>query len=211
MNSMKKIWIYTAIIAILLFSDPVSGHCEKTVSSMKAFLMSFAVPGLGQYYFGSPGYAKFFLATELAIWSGYYYNYTMKDARAQDYYSYAALHAGVNPTGFGTSYLNAIGAYNSSFEHNGYKQQKSAEPVLYSGDMNWNWDSEENRLHFRNLRERELDNENNLKYCIAGAVLNHFLAGLHASKLSRKPERRAHAFTVNVLDGGLAATYRRSF
>ncbi|MCE5249495.1 ERO1 family protein [bacterium] len=181
------------------------------MTNMKAFLMSFAVPGLAQYYQGSGGYAKLFFTTELAIWSGYYYNHMMKNARAQDYYAYAVLHAGVNPSGAGTSYLNAIGAYNSSFDYNGYMHQRSTEPVLYSGSKAWNWDAEENRLRFRNLRERELDYENNLKYCIAGAVLNHFISGLHASKLNQKSASHAQVITVNVLDGGLGATYIRSF
>ena len=203
--------IYTVTLIFLVFSGSFSGRCERDVDTFKAFLLSFAVPGLGQYYAGSTGYAKLFIASELAIWTGYYYNGMMKDARGQDYYSYAALHAGVNPSGFGTSYLNVIGAFKSSFEHNAYKQQTTANPVLYSGNQSWNWDSEESRLRYRSLRERELDYENNLKYCIAGVVLNHFIAGLHASKLTNSKSRRTLALTVNVLNDGLAATFIRGF
>ena len=164
MNALKKTWICTALILFLLFSGTQPGECEENTGSLRAFLISFAVPGLGQYLMDSPGYAKFFIATELAIWGGYYYNSLMKEARSQDYYAYASLHSGVNPSGFGTSYINAIGAYNSSFEHNLYKQQRSTNPVQYAGAQSWNWDSEQNRMQFRYLRERELKYENNLKY-----------------------------------------------
>ncbi len=211
MKILKKIVIFSIIVIILLNISPIPGHCERDTDTLKAFFLSFAVPGLGQYYAGSPGYAKLFVATELAIWAGYYYNSMMKDARSQDYYSYSALHAGVNPTGFKTSYLNAIGAFDSSFDHNAYKQQTAANPVLYYGDQSWEWDSHESRIRFRSLRERELDYENNIKYCIAGVVLNHFLSGLHASKLNGGKPFGTPAVTIDVLDNGLKATLIRGF
>jgi len=197
-----------ATVCSLLLQPSVSGG-EKRGDALKYFFMSFAVPGLGQYKAGSMGYAKLFLATELAIWGSYYYNDLMKDARREDYFSHAALHAGVSPSGFGTSYLNVLGAYNSSFEHNNYKKQTQAYPVLYSGSQAWEWDSVENRLSFRYLRERELDYENNLKYCLAAVVFNHFLSGLHASKLVR--QSTGTVITVNVLDQGIGARFMRSF
>ena len=211
MKTIQKLPLIVLLMIALLFSGIKEGHCEKKMDNVKAFLLSFAVPGLGQYILGSPGYAKLFIASELAIWSGYYYNNLMKDARSQDYLSYASLHAQVNPIGSGTSYLNAIGAYNSSFEHNMYKQQKSENPVQYSGTSGWNWDSLENRLRFRYLRERELDYENNIKYCIAGVVLNHFLAGLHASKLNSAKTGGISVVVVDVLDQGLGAAFIRRF
>jgi len=202
-----------ALVPALLFAAPSAGYGEKQLDQITAFLFSFAVPGLGQYYLGATGYAKLFISAELAIWGGYYYNNKMKDARNQDYLSYAALHAGVNPTGLGTSYLNAIGAYNSSFDHNVYKQQRSSNPVQYDGIKSWGWDSEENRLNYKLLRERELDYENNLKYCIAGSILNHFIAGLQASKLAGKQDAgsKVSMVSVRVLDRGLGAAYTRSF
>jgi hypothetical protein len=167
--------------------------------------LSLLVPGLGQYISGSPGYAKAFLAAELAIWGTYYYNTLMKDSTRQDYLSFAATHAGTNPAGYGTSYLNAIGAFNSSFEYNGYQRTRE-NPALYSGSMTWNWDSDPSRQRFKQLREDELDFENNLKYCVAGTVLNHLLSALHASKLSPAP-----ALTVRMTGKGLAAVYSRSY
>ena len=208
---MKRLLFTSVFICIFILSHAGISHSDETKDHMKAFLMSLFVPGLGQYYAGSTGYAKIFIASELAIWGGYFYNTTIKEASRQDYYSQAALHAGVNPEKFGASYLNAVGAYNSSYEYNMRRLQSTFNPVLYTGIQSWNWDREENRLRFRNLRERELEYENNVKFCIAGIVLNHFLAALNASKLVQSNNRALTSLTVNVLDNGLAATYRRSF
>ncbi|MDP2984685.1 MAG: hypothetical protein Q8O92_15305 [Candidatus Latescibacter sp.] len=209
---MKRPATGIAILALLflyIFTAAPAG-AEVKKDHMKAFMLSFLVPGLGQFYAGSPGYAKLFIATELAIWGGYYYNTTMKQARRQDYLAQGALKAGADPSETGIAYLNAIGAYNSSFDYNQSQLQMNDVPVLYTGNKGWNWDSEADRVQFRYLRERELDYENNIKYCIAGAVLNHFLSGLQASSLIRKSSAN-RAVTVNVLENGLALTYRRSY
>ena len=211
MKNVLKSGLFVALIVCLLISGSFQAQCQQKNDSFKLFLLSFAIPGLGQYYNGSLGYAKLFLATELVLWGGYYYNNVMKDASGEDYYTYAALYAGVNPEGYGTSYINAIGAYNSSFDYNATKLQSSANPVLYYGSKSWNWESEEYRLRFRNLRERELDYENNIKYCIAGIVCNHLIAGLQASKSGNVGSDGMSAVIVNVLDQGLGATYIRSF
>ena len=208
---MKKVITLSSFFLVLLIYNGAPVHSEDGKDHIKAFFMSFALPGLGQYYAGSTGNARIFIASELAILGGYYYNTVMKKAYRNDYLSHAALHAGVNPEGFGTSYLNALGSFNSSFEYNNYQQKISYSPVIYTGDMIWNWETEEKRLRFKNLRERELDYENYIKYCIAGIILNHFLSGLNAAKLVQNNNRANTALRIDVLKCGLAVNYFRSF
>ncbi len=208
---MKKVIKLSSFFLILLIYNGALVHSEEGKDHIKAFFMSFALPGLGQYYAESPGNARIFIASELAILGTYYYNTVMKKAYRDDYLSYAALHAGVNPEGLGSSYLNALGSFNSSFEYNNYKQKISYTPVLYYGDKMWNWETKEKRLRFKNLRERELDYENYIKYCMAGIILNHFLSGLNAAKLVQNKNNTNTALNVNVLTSGLAVNYFWSF
>ncbi len=151
---------------ILIMAASPSLAAEKSRST--ALLLSLVVPGLGQYYAGSPGSAKLFIAAELAFWGGYYYNSSMKESRRDDYLRYAWQHAGVNPSGQGVSYLGAIGSFNSSFDYNGYALSTEENPILYSGDTAWNWDSDSSRARFHTLRENELDFDNSMKYCVGG-------------------------------------------
>ena len=179
---------------------------------IKAFLLSFAVPGLGQYYAGSPGSAKLYIASELVMWSAYLFNTTLKDSYHNDYIFHASQHAGVNPAGLGDPvYLNAIGFYQSSFEYNQYQKKVEYDPVLYTGNKMWDWDDNANRLRYKNLRERELDYKNYIKYCAAGIILNHFLSGLNASRLVQNMNYTQAAVNVNVMDRGLSVNLLRSF
>ena len=186
-------------------------YSDEPKNHIKAFLLSFALPGLGQYYAESPGNAKIFIAAELAIWGGYYYNTLIKKSYRQDFLSQAALHAGVNPSGFGASYLNALGSFDSSFEYNQYQLQIDKNPELYTGSLMWEWDSGKDRSYFKKLRERELDYKNYARYCTAGIILNHFLSGLNAAKLVRTGYNKRTVLTVNILDEGLLANYSWSF
>ena len=208
---MKKTTACLILILAFIFTNINQARSDEKKDHFKAFLMSLVIPGSGQFYAGSPGYAKIFIASELAILGSYYYNTIMKDASRQDYLSQAALYAGVNPSGLGSRYLNAIGAYNSSYDYNKSRLQINVYHVLYTQKMAWEWDIEEHRLRFRNFRERELDYKNNVKYCIAGIVLNHFLSALNASKLVQNENRSSPAVTLNVLNEGMAVNYSRRF
>lgn len=206
---MKKIVTIIAITASFIVGEWQQAYAGNSMEPKKAFLMSLAVPGLGQYYSGANGYAKIFLAVEIALWGNYYYNAIMKNSTRDNYLSYAALHAGVNPAGRGTSYLNAVGSFNSSFDYNIYQLQRKDSPVSYSGSSAWQWGSDLERTRFKSLRERELNYENAVKYCVAGVVLNHLLSALHASKYSQRPG--PPSLTIIPSRDGLSALYSRSY
>jgi hypothetical protein len=201
---------FILIIVILSGGTVFSGESRYEKSHTRAFLLSLLVPGFGQYYAQSPGYAKLFLSIELAIWGGYYYNTTMMNISRDDYLGYAALHAGVNPSGSGSSYLNAVGSYPSSYVYNSRQLQKSFHPILYTGEKSWNWESERHRATFKVLRERELDYENNKKFCVAGIIVNHFLSAIHASK-QVQGKNKSSAVMITGIDGGIMSLYIRSF
>ena len=211
MNTFKKVLGYTTIIIILLVANTHNSQAGEQKKPFNAFIMSFIIPGLGQYYAESPGWCKLFISTELAIWSGYYYNTLMMEARSQDCFSQAALHAGVNPSGFGASYLNALGTFNSSYEYNLLQFQSVSNPRLYTGKQSWSWDNETERQRYQNLMKNKLDYKNNMKLCISGIILNHFLAGLNASKLAKEKNIVLSTLRINVINNGLIAVYTRSF
>ena len=205
----RTVTIFILAASFLLMGNIRQGYAGNTPDQKKAFLMSLAIPGLGQYYAGSPGYAKMFFAAEIAIWGMYYYDTTMKSSTRDNYLTFAAMHAGVNPDGRGETYLNAVGGFSSSFDYNNWQLTKES-PIQYTGSNGWNWDSEADRGRFKQLRVRELDYENAVKYCVAGLVLNHLLSALHASKMVHQPGTSSSVSVIPMREG-LSALYSRSY
>lgn len=205
----RTVTIFVIAASFLLMGVGRPGYAGDIPDQKKAFLMSLAIPGLGQYYTGSKGYAKLFFAAEIALWGTYYYNTIMKSSTRDDYLSFAVAHAGMNSGIRGESYLNAVGGYHSSFDYNNMQLTRES-PIQYSGSNGWEWDSEANRADFKKFRERELNYENAVKYCVAGVVLNHLLSALQASKNAQRPETSA-SVTVVPMREGLSAFYSRSY
>jgi hypothetical protein len=102
-----------------------------------------------------------------------------------------------------------VGGFNSSFDYNNWQLTKES-PIQYTGSNGWNWDSEADRSRFKQLRVRELDYENAVKYCVAGLVLNHLLSALQASKMVHRPETSSSLSVIPVREG-LSALYSRSY
>ena len=201
----------TIVLAILLSLVSRDVSAETGRNRMTAFLLSCAVPGLGQWYAGSPGSARMFIASELMTLGGFVYTTRISDSYGNDYLRFASVHAGVNPGGYGPEYLAVLGAYDSSFDHARAQEQKSASPVTYEGPMAWNWDSYENRDRFKQIREFELNYENYAKYCVAGLILNHLLAGLHASQLVNRLSNDSGGVSIHPSAASLRAQYSWRF
>ncbi len=197
-----------AACALLLALMSQSAFCDGGKNRMTAFLLSFAAPGLGQWYAGSPGSAKLFIASEFMTLGGYFFSSGIGSSYGNDYLRFAAVHAGVNPAGYGSEYLAVLGAYDSSFDYARAQEQKTASPVSYDGAQAWKWDSYENRDRFKQIRESELDYDNYAKYCVAGLILNHFLAGLHASQLvHRQQADGGNSINIYPAPAGIHANY----
>jgi len=207
----KNLYCFLFFLFLLNFSGISDALTQEKNGKTKAFLMSLAVPGLGQYYSGAKGYATFFLGIEIAVWGAYYYNDAMMKNSRDDYIAQAILHAGVNPSKYGSTFMNAVGTYDNAFEYNQHQLQYNTNPIIYSGEKTWSWDDKTSRYRFLNLREDELDYENNKKFFIAGVLANHFISALNASKIYDNKSKNLSIFSFSPTRDGLIATYTRSF
>lgn len=71
---------------------PVFGSGEGYKSPTKAFFLSLAVPGLGQYYYGSRVKPFIFLGAEVAAWAFYINWHNEGDDLTSDYEAYNHAH-----------------------------------------------------------------------------------------------------------------------
>jgi len=163
---------------------------DKPKSIVKAVLLSGLLPGAGEYYAGSRGRTKLFLATETLVWGAYlgftYYGRRVRD----DYRTYAASQAGADVDLHSEEYYNAMEKYTSSEEYNTDVRRQarmlypdSPEEQLayyrekgYFGDQEWEWKSESQWIEYRELRVKSRNAFQRAIYMTGLAVLNRGLS-----------------------------------
>ena len=169
--------------------DTVGG--EKTAKSRqkdaKPFLLSVLIPGAGQYYNGDKRKAAIFFGVELALWGMVYGLNVYSDGVEKDYRAYAVFHAGIDLAGKDHQYYVDIGNYLSREQYNDRQQiERDYESLYLDSEDDWQWDSDNDRVRFKDLRIRS-DTVKNSVFFVSGAiVLNHLISGIEAAKSADK-------------------------
>lgn len=156
-----------------------------------AVTLSVLVPGTGELYAGNFGTGKYAMMAEAAIWVTYaaltiHGNWIRQDARV-----FATQHAGASFSSKGDQFDVDIGNYFSQDEYNQSKLRTRDIGQLYiDPSYYWKWDSDADRIAFKNARIRSDEIYQNGKFVIAAAVVNRifsaFSAGRAAAAYNRK-------------------------
>lgn len=170
----------------VLSSDPM-----RPPSKVKAFFLSFLIPGAGEYYVGAKKTAKVFMGTEILLWSTYLSFRVYGNWKRSDYELFAVTHAGVHGTEKDHAYYVAMENYNSLREYNEAKLQQRRLADLYpeDGTYYWQWDSSSSRKKFATLRISSDRAFNRSLFVIGGILLNHLISGIDAMRLARKADK----------------------
>lgn len=200
----------------------------KRKSIKKAFFLSLAVPGAGEYYVGQKAYTKGFLASEALILSFALFSRYQGGMWRDDYIAYAAYQAGANPDRNDDLYYQNIYEWPNSDWYNEYQwveardlypddpaaQSAYVADKLYTGADAWEWRNAEEWDRFRSLRVKSESAYRRVTYAYGAALLNHVLSAVNAARLAkshndRLPKKKGVALDLNVIptaDGGLGIT-----
>jgi hypothetical protein len=156
-----------------------------------AVVLSVLVPGTGELYAGNFETGRYSMVAEGALWVLYaafntHANWVIQDAKV-----FATEHAGANFTGKGSQFNVDIGNYPSVQDYNQAKLITRDFNLLYTDPSSyWKWDSDADRVSFKNARIRSDEIYQNGKFVIAAAVVNRifsaFSAGRAAAAYNRK-------------------------
>lgn len=186
----------------------VSPAPESKKSVMLAVVASLLVPGLGELYAGSFETGKYYLIAEGGLWLTYggfrmHSNWLLQDAQ-----TFASQHADANFSNKDDQYLVNIGNFNTTSEYNDAKNRNREYDLIYQltrPEFQWNWDTDANRLRFKNMRIHSGEVKNNAKFVIGAIVVNHLLSAFSAGKktaaynqsLSTMDNVEIHTYTLN--------------
>jgi len=193
---------------------------QQTKSVGRAVLYSLILPGMGEWYADNLSTGKYFLGTEIALWASVYGlnaygNWIRDDARA-----FAQTHAGVDWAGKDDQFLVNVANFNSREEYNEKKMRDRDINAIYRDETYaWQWESDEKRQEFRDMRVRSDRMLNGVKFVGAAIVANHIvsaiIAGNSASRYNSRIENAgasAHwSFGILPLQNGFVAGIQHTF
>ncbi len=152
-----------------------------------AVVLSLIVPGMGEWYAGNFGTGKYFLIADGTFWLAYAGFEYRGDWLREDARSFGATHAGANFGNKDDQYSVNVGSYASRDDYNQARLRDRRYDQLYTLQAyDWQWDSDVNRLRFRDLRVQSDQMYENAKFAVGALVVNRlisaFLAGRTAAR-----------------------------
>lgn len=174
-----------------ILGGPVSISADAPVVKRKspalAGFASLAVPGLGELYAGRYDVGKYSTIAEVSLWAFYTAVELYSDQVRNDAISFAAIHAGTQVVGKPSQFFVDIGNFMNTSDY----QSLHIENGDYGGAMKyqsstyqWQWQSNEDRAKFKDLRIKA-DNYLNIgRYALAVIFLNHILSAVDAARLT---------------------------
>ncbi len=191
---------------------PMQDFVAKKKSPAIAAIYSLLLPGLGEHYAdGWSGTGKYFSGLEGLLWLGYagadiYGNSLKNDSR-----SFAAAHAGVNPSLKDDNFYVDVGNFINTQEFNDKRLREREAERLY--DVNagsaWQWDSDVNRALYKERRIASEDMLNNRKFIVTAIIINHVASAINAARTAISHNKNLNdqigqlQFKADVM-GGLA-------
>ena len=160
-------------------------------SVLLSITLSLILPGAGELYAGNFESGKYTFLAEAALWVTYASFYTHGNWVRRDAELFAAQRAGASFGSKADKFDVDIGNYLSLDDYNQAKLRNRELSLMYTDpSYSWKWDSDADRIAFKNARIRSDQIYQNAKFVVAAAVVNRiysaFSAGRAASQFNRK-------------------------
>lgn len=158
----------------------------------KAFLLSAALPGLGEHYAGSSVKSKAFMAAEIGLWSAFISFRHLGDWRKDDYKMQAVTAAGADVSGKDDRYFDVLGFYDSREEYNKVAGAYDHSRVYYPDTKSyfWNWESDAAREKYRELKNDSKSYYRNANFSLGLILANHLISAADAYWSVKRYNRR---------------------
>lgn len=173
------------------FSNGEDNNSSERHIGAENILLSLVIPGLGQWVAGEKGSAKIFMVTELAFWASYFGSREYANVIRRDYYTFAAVHAGVDTRSKDKQYWIDIGNSPGIYQFNERRRMERNLEATYSENDHyfWLWDSESNRVEYTELRDKEDNWKQIATFMVGGMVLNRIISAVDVIRLIRKNKK----------------------
>lgn len=155
-------------------------------SVFRAVVYSLVLPGMGELYAGGFDRGKYFLIAESGLWLTFtsfelYGHWLQNDAR-----EFAASHASASVDGKDDQFFVNVGNFTNVYEYNEKKLRDRDVADLYdpNGSFFWQWDNDQSRMRFRDLRVKSDNVINNVSFVVGAIIVNHIASAINAARVA---------------------------
>jgi hypothetical protein len=210
-----------AVTVVTPIQEPQPEKSRKSV--LVAIAYSLVLPGLGEYYTDNLGTGRYFMGADAGLWLTYggfrMYGKWLKD----DAKTLAVEKASANFDGKDDKFEVNIGNFTDVLGYNEAKLRNREYDLLYDAKSTfaWQWSSDSDRLHFKDLRNRGESTLRSSQFVIGALVLNRVISAISAARSALAYNRALQGLTswrVSVgVPGGMPAadgvelTFTREF
>ena len=190
MNVIMKTILLAVITAALLLAIVVDmASAQEEPDPRNAFLRSMVLPGWGHHYVDRNdwGRGQAHLAAE-AIFIASYVGLSVRTGYLEDHFTTLSnLRAGVDIRNKDRSFILAMGEFNSLEEYNDHQLRTRNWNRLIEDvpENRWQWDSENDRRDFSELRSNRDRLRNQLPALAGLMVVNRVISGISAYNRAR--------------------------
>ncbi len=198
--------------ALLLFAWLIAGavpahtqhSTDRDVSAGKAFGLSLLLPGLGhQYVHGGDwgGWATVFALADAGLWTSLIGSEWRRNHLEGNYETLAAASAGADVEGKERDFFLNLASYRSSDEYLEAQLRNrnwTNLDVIADPSNQWMWETEEDFLRFRELREDAQSLQRRRSFIITTLVANRLISGIGALRGARRADRAAATLSFSI-------------
>jgi len=161
-------------------------------SAFKAGIYSAILPGWGQFYLGNKGKARVFFTVEAVSWVGFIAFRTYGKWKKDDFIRFANERAGADLWGKDDHFLDMVGFYDDIDDYNAFGRAVAPERAYLEDTPanHWRWQSEADRMAYRDLKNRSREAYRRSKFMIGLAILNRIAAVIDAVRDAKRARYR---------------------
>jgi len=221
LNGYKYILMVCSILLFVTVCDPglKAQNRSSDISPRGAFLRSMAVPGWGHHYVDKTDWnrGKYHLSGEAVLVLSYLGLNVRANNLETDFRTLAQSRSGASLSGKDRDYLIALGNYDTLGEYNEAQLRSRRWDALFpdTQEYQWSWQRIDDRLQYRDTREKVDKTRNQLPALIVLMVGNRIASGISAYLRAQNISGNLPEAGLTYLDQpgyrGLAANFRFNF
>ena len=203
-----KYTLTSLLLFVLITGASAPAHAQeepgREVSAGKAFALSLLLPGLGHHYVHGgdwSGWATAFALVDAGLWTSLVGSEWRRDHLEQNYTTLAAASAGADIEGKDRDFFLNLASYRSSDEYLATQLRNRSWTnldAIADPANQWLWESEEDYLRFRTLREDAESLQRRRSFIITTLVANRLISGVAALRGARRANRAPASLSLSV-------------